>query len=72
MAKAQNSHIHAHIQYNFSISQVNSPRKETLSQRGRGKKRPRKKIRLNGGKASITFVRNLHEGLKFIPFRDGE
>ena len=36
MAKAQHSQIHIQIQYDFSISWVNSPRKETVSQNGWG------------------------------------
>lgn len=71
-AKAQHSQIHIQIQYDFSISWVNSPRKETVSQNGWGwGGRLRKKKRLNGGKASITPVRSLSEEL-VIPFRDGE
>ena len=72
MAKAQHSQIHIQIQYDFSISWVNSPRKETVSQNGwGGVGRLRRKKRLNGGKASITPVRSLSEEL-VIPFRDGE
>jgi len=36
---------------------------------GKGQKR---KKRLKGGKGSLIPARNLSEGQKFIPFRDGE
>lgn len=74
MTKAENSHIHTQIQHDFSISHVNSPRKQTLPEGcspsfGHEKKGQEKKVKWWEG--LINYCQKSELRVEIIPFRDG-